>query len=219
MKVGTDGVLLGAWANVQDAARILDVGTGTGLIAIMMAQRTEAFIDAVEIDAEACSQALENVATCPWKERIKIHHDTFRNFADNTTILYDRVVSNPPYFRKSLKSPVKPRSLARHNENLNYESLLFYTARILKPEGRLAVIVPSDAYTHLANLAYLHGLFPLRLTRVRPKPEKDPSRCLVEFSRHRDQPCVTHELMIKGEEGYEFTGMYQSLTREYYLNF
>jgi tRNA1Val (adenine37-N6)-methyltransferase len=217
MKVGTDGVLLGAWVSVQNANSILDVGTGTGLIAIMCAQRSKASIDAVEIDNNAYGQAVENVYACPWKERIKIHHDSFQHFATKTASRYNMVVSNPPYFRHSLKPPAKSRSLARHDDNLNFESILFYTAQILAPEGRLAIIIPAKEIDHFTELAYFHDLHPQRQTLVRPHMGKDYSRCLAEYSRNKSQLCITNELIIKQENTVEYTNDFKTIVREFYL--
>jgi tRNA1Val (adenine37-N6)-methyltransferase len=219
MKVGTDGVLLGAWVKVINVGRILDIGTGTGLIAIMMAQRSTAFIDAVEIDENACKQAVENVAACPWKERIVIHHDSFQHFAANTTSQYDIIVSNPPYFSNSLKSPLQLRSLARHDDSLSNESLLRSSAHILAPEGYLYVIIPAYDINSFIALAGLHGLYPSQMIKIRPVPHKAYSRCLIEFSSYRNQICTEKELIIKQENSKEYTHEYKNLTRDYYLNF
>jgi tRNA1Val (adenine37-N6)-methyltransferase len=217
MKVGTDGVMLGAWTSMEGVSRALDVGTGTGLIAIMMAQRSVAFIDAVEIDENAFIQAQENRTACPWKERIRIHHDSFQHFAGITPFRYDIIVSNPPYFRHSLKSPSIYRSLARHDENLSFESLLFFSSRILTPGGRLALIVPANDITRITEMAFFHHLYPSRMLKVRPLPGRDYSRCLAEFTGNRNQVCVEKELIIKQPDPDEYTADYVALTREYYL--
>ena len=219
MKVGTDGVLLGAWINVQGAGRIVDVGTGSGLIAIMMAQRCDAVIDGVEIDADACSQARENATACPWNDRITLHHDSIQHYAGITDTQYQIVVANPPYFRNSLKPASTMRTQARHDTTLNYESLLHCASKLLAPEGRLAVIIPANAITGFTELAYFQGLFPVRQTLVRARPGKAYSRCLAEFSGNRDQPADNRELIIRGQDGKEFTDDYRMLTKAYYLNF
>lgn len=219
MKVGTDGVLLGAWANLNNALKILDVGTGTGLIAIMMAQRSDAMIDAVEIDENACNQAKENVNNSPWRDRIRVYHDTFQHFAEITSTRYDFVVSNPPYFRNSLKPPMKPRSYARHDEQLNNESLLFNAARILTPNGRLSVIVPAFETEHLITAAYFKGLFPLKLTMVSSVAGKAHTRCLAEFTFEKTGVTIKDTLVIREKGLQEYTVEYKALTKDYYLNF
>jgi tRNA1Val (adenine37-N6)-methyltransferase len=217
MKVGTDGVLLGAWAGVNSAARILDVGTGTGLIAIMLAQRSNAFIDAVEIDEKACIQATENVDACPWKERIAIHHQPFQHFAITAVNGFDLIVSNPPFFRNSLKPRGQTRTLARHDDTLNFESLLFYSSQLLSAAGRLAVIIPAKDMIHFTELAYFQDLHLQLQTLVRPHAGKDYSRCMAEFSRNRNQASLTSELCIKKNDSEEYSDEYRTLTREYYL--
>jgi tRNA1Val (adenine37-N6)-methyltransferase len=217
MKVGTDGVLLGAWANTEDAGRILDAGTGTGLIAIMMAQRSEALIDAVEIDEEAFIQARENAAACPWKDRIRVYHNSLQQFVKELPGPYDVIVSNPPYFRKSLKPPSAARSLARHDDRLSYESLLFCSAQALAKQGRLAVIIPAAEITRLTEIAYFHGLYPSQQVMIKPLPDKKPSRCLAEFTNDRNKPCVEAIMVIRNEKSSSYTETYKNLTKDYYL--
>lgn len=217
MKVGTDGVLLGAWVNVEGAGRILDAGSGTGLIAIMLAQRSEALIDAVEIDETAFAQARENIAACPWKERIRIHCDSLQHFMAGSPGPFDIVVSNPPYFRNSLKSPSEIRSLARHDERLGYESLLFCSAQLLSARGQLTVIIPAAESDRFKELAYFHGLFPSWLVMVRPSPDKNPVRCLVEFTKDRNRRCEEGSLIIRNKESDAYTEDYKKLTEKFYL--
>jgi tRNA1Val (adenine37-N6)-methyltransferase len=218
MKVGTDGVLLGAWVNAGIAGRILDVGTGTGLIAIMMAQRcSAAVIDAVEIDEKASLQAGENVAACPWRERIMVVHDSFQHFAQNAVARYDVVVCNPPFFRNALRSPIALRSVARHDTNLSYESLLFYTAKILANEGRLAVIIPAFELIRLTEQAFLQGLFVSKILRIKPLPEKPDTRCLVELLQDRYAQCAESSLTIRNNDLITYTVEYKSLTGDFYL--
>ena len=219
MKVGTDGVLLGAWVDTKGSGKIIDVGSGTGLIAIMVAQRSEAHIDAVEIEADAYKQATGNVEACPWNDRIEVYNYSFQYFASIINTRYDLVVSNPPYFRNSLKPSADNRSLARHDERLGYESLLRSSKFILAPQGRLAIIIPAKETERFTDLAYLEDLYPLRLTWVRPNPLKDYSRCLMEFARNKNQACSINEILIKHVDSESYTEDYIALTREYYLRF
>jgi len=219
MKVGTDGVLLGAWADVKDTGRILDVGAGSGLIALMLAQRSGANIDAVEIEVDAYKQAGENLLASPWNDRIKVFNDSFQHFSDTTANRYDLVISNPPYFRNSLKPPVNSRSLARHDERLGYESLLKGSKGILTSSGRLAIIIPAKETVRFTELAYFEDLYPRRITWVRANQSKNYSRCLMEFSTNRTQACITGEMTIKQENNEEYSDEYVVLTREYYLMF
>jgi len=216
MKVGTDGVLLGAWTRVENAARILDIGTGSGLIAIMLAQRSTAIIDAVEIDEQACIQARENFEACMWKDRITLYSGAVQDF-ENSGPQYDLIVSNPPFFRNSLRPPVSSRSVARHCDELSYEAMLIYASRLLSPDGRLSLILPAVERDHFTDLAFLYGLYPTRIQLVRPAPGKKHSRCLAEFGTRRYTPVVQDELTVLNEKGSGYSGDYLKLTGEYYL--
>lgn len=218
MKVGTDGVLLGAWANVEDALEILDIGTGTGLIAIMCAQRSHALIDAVEIDSKAAEQAEENRLLCPWKERITIFNDSFQHYVQSNRPKYDRIVTNPPYFRDSLKSPDKGRSLARHDDKLSYEVLFHYSALIIEPRGLISMIMPYRDNELTDRIAFFNGFYPARKSFVRPYEGKEFSRCLAEYAPYPSSTCFTDELIIK-KAGNEYTGSFRELTNDFYLNF
>ena len=139
MKVSTDGVLLGAWVEPGNASAILDIGTGTGLIGIMLAQKSGAKIDAVEIEPHAYRQAIENVLDCPWKERIMVTNSSFQDYSKHSSLKYDLIVTNPPFFSNSLKTPHDGRNLARHNDILPPEELLM----VMFPNSMvLAVLVP-----------------------------------------------------------------------------
>ncbi len=142
MKVGTDGVLLGAWVNIFNAKSVLDIGTGTGLIALMIAQRSTANILAVEIDADAVNQAIENVERSPWSGNIKVQHADFKTATFNTK--FDVIVSNPPYFSDSLLSPDTHRSTARHTSELTYHDLISRVSGILAFKGEFSLIIPAD---------------------------------------------------------------------------
>jgi tRNA1Val (adenine37-N6)-methyltransferase len=219
MKVGTDGVLLGSWVNLLGAQNILDVGTGTGLIALMCAQRSElASIDAVEIDTPASVQAAENFIKSPWKNRLTIINDSFQHFASNTHARYDVIISNPPFFRNSLKPPKPDRSVARHDERLNYSSLFHYSSPVLKQDGLISVITPAGDVELISDTAFFHGYYPQRRTMIIPIDGKPYSRCLSEFSRNPSQGCITNDLVIKKNKE-EFTDSYIDLTKEFYLKF
>ncbi len=142
MKVGTDGVLLGAWADCDNAKRILDIGTGTGLIALMMAQRSQAQIDAIEIDEHASEQAIENVNRSPWASRVNVINKSLQDYSKVENKAYDLIVSNPPYFQNSMFAPDKKRTDARHNSNLELEDLLKGAKKLLSNDGKLSIILP-----------------------------------------------------------------------------
>lgn len=218
MKVGTDGVLLGAWAGVEGVTRALDVGAGSGLIAIMLAQRTHALIDAVEIDQQACAQAMENVRACPWGDRIKIHHASFQDFAGNKEYGYDLIVSNPPFHKEDIK-PLHPgRRMARHSGALDYKTIIEHGAAMLNTPGKLDLILPANDEDSAMEQGTKAGLFCSRITRVIPASGKSPVRVLLEFC---NQPagCKEDRITIEKDNRNEFTPEYMTLTRDFYLKF
>jgi tRNA1Val (adenine37-N6)-methyltransferase len=215
MKVGTDGVLLGAWTEIKGTSSALDIGTGTGLIAIMLAQRSSASIEAVEIENGAYHQALENVAACSWHDRIHVCHSSFQDYCCISNKQFDLIVSNPPFFKDSLKAPQKDRSLARHNDMLPFASLARGVASLLLPEGRFAVILPYEESLLFTTEASFWNLYCVRKTVVTSKPEKKPNRVLMEFGRYRVDLRET-SLLIHVEDG-KYSEAYKELTGDFYL--
>jgi len=214
MKVGTDGVLLGAWTSVLQANRILDVGTGSGVIALMLAQRTlpHVHIDAIDLSGEDCGVAKENVAQSPWPEKVKIHHSTVQNFLNEP---YDLIVSNPPYFNNSFKPPTEKRMAARHTETLSQFDLLFHSKRLLSPSGRLSIILPETEAQHFIKLSSAHGWSCVRVCAFRSRVEKPVERLLLELSL---QPALAqHEELILYKSNEEWTDDEKELTSDFYL--
>jgi tRNA1Val (adenine37-N6)-methyltransferase len=217
MKVGTDGVLLGAWVDPHTAGSILDVGTGTGLIAIMLAQRSSALIHGVEIDESAFQQAKANARLCPWNARLNFSHDSFQCFARQTQYHYDLIVSNPPFFRNSLRPPALGRQLARHDDRLSYECLFFYASSLLTKTGRFSLIIPFEETENINRLALFNRFHLHKQTIVQAYPEKPPIRCLFEFSKGQvHQPLIT-EMAIRKRTGDDYSTDYKMLTGAYYL--
>jgi len=213
MKVGTDGVLLGAWVNTENPKRILDVGTGSGLIALMLAQRTNAKIDAIEIDISGYIQAVKNVAESTWPDRIKVINADFGSylFEDN----YDIIVSNPPFFRNSLKAPSKGRSLARHDETLTWKQLIDKSAGLLSPDGRFSVILPIEADGVFDAICWQYKLYLTRRCAVITTEGNDPKRLLLEFSFKRTMTEHTN-LTIETSE-HRRTTAFSNITSDFYL--
>ena len=181
MKVGTDGVLLGAWTDIRHAHRILDIGTGTGLIALMLAQRCpEASITAIDIDSEAVNQALENIQNSPWKERVEAYLQDIRTYQPQT--LFDTIVSNPPYFINSLKCPDNQRNTARHTDTLDMHALLYQASQLLTPDGHFSIVLPAEQTNELVEVAGRVGLYPSRHTAVITRPGLAPKRSLKRFT-------------------------------------
>lgn len=217
MKVGTDGVLLGAWVNVENSTRILDVGTGSGLLALMLAQRRQkATIDAIEIEENACRQACENAEDSAWRNRITVFHTSLQNFKPLEK--YDLIVSNPPFFSQSLQNPDLLRKTARHNDSLLPEELAQHAKRLLKENGRLAVIYPLHEAQLFCKAAQEIGFYIQRITHVIPSVGKNAKRLLVELQL---SPCelLENKLCIEKEMRHTYTDEYISLTKDFYLNF
>lgn len=216
MKVGTDGVLLGAWTSVCEAHRILDVGTGTGLVALMLAQRSgiDSFIVALEIDAMAAQQAEENASRSPWKDRIQVIRNDFKEFSSSEK--FDVIVSNPPYFVDSLACPNSKRNVARHNNSLTYRDLMQGVAGLLSEKGEFTIIVPADVSVLVKDTALADGLYAIRQLNVITKPGDKPKRVLITFSFSK-QEFVEQELLTELAR-HQYSEEYIALTKEYYLH-
>ncbi|MCQ2210366.1 MAG: methyltransferase [Paludibacteraceae bacterium] len=214
MKVGTDGVLLGAWADVSSAHSILDIGTGTGLIALMVAQRSGAFVTALEMDVEASKQALENVERSPWNEKIKVVNLSLQEY--DSLMKYDHIISNPPYFNQSLKSPKEGRTTARHTDTLSYDDLLKGVVRLLDEEGIFSVILPFSEKERFVTLAEQYNLYPARITEVLPTPISTPKRFMAEFSFQQVE-CQQKSLIIESAGRHQYSDDYKQLTEQFYL--
>jgi len=219
MKVGMDGVLLGAWADASGAERILDIGTGTGLIALMMAQKSNVTqIDAIEIDPEAFPEAFLNVQQSPWNGRIQIELSSFQEFTEQTDRKYDLIVSNPPFFTNGIKAPIENRAQARHSHSLPLNVLISGAARLLNENSRISLVLPIESLQEVEKLATLNVLFISRLCRVKPNPIKPEFRILIELT---NSECAIQEseLMIEFEKHHDYTPDYKELTQDFYLKF
>lgn len=219
MKVGTDGVLLGAWCPLPEKrSRILDVGTGSGLIALMLAQRCpDAEIDAIDIDEAAVKQAQANFAASPWSERLHAQRISLQEYQlSSINYQFDLILSNPPYFVDSLKNPDKQRQTARHTDSLSYRDLLRCSAQLLSENGRLALILPAEAETIIFAEAKRVGLFAERLTHVYSKSGKPLKRILVAFKKGAGGCCETNDFHIESETSSR-SEEYAKLTEEFYL--
>jgi len=213
MKVGTDGVLLGAWTNPGNAARILDVGSGSGLIALIMAQRGEAEVHGVEYDNEAFKQATENAAASPWSDRLHFFEADFNHYSNG---LYDLIVSNPPFFRESLKAPGKERNQARHTDTLSYESLVRKSAEMLSPDGRFTVILPAKSSEYFDDLCWQNKLYLSRRCEVISVEGLAPKRTLLEFSRNRS--TIVRTVLVLENSDHHRTKEFKALTADLYLD-
>ncbi|MGK9175911.1 tRNA1(Val) (adenine(37)-N6)-methyltransferase [Yokenella regensburgei] len=217
MKVGTDGILLGAWSPVSRAKRILDIGAGSGLISLMIAQRTaeNVVIDAIELEEDAASQARDNALASPWPSRLVVHHADVMTWAEGQTARYDLIVSNPPYYEQGVECATPQREQARYTTTLNHHSLLECAATLITEEGFFCVILPvdvSDAFTAKALSMGWH----LRLrTDVTEYEVRLPHRVMLAFSPAPGE-CFTDRLVIRGADQ-RYSDSYTALTQAFYL--
>lgn len=218
MKVGTDAVLLGAWVNTANAKNILDIGTGTGIIALMLAQKSEATIDAIDIDNNAFEQVSENINESKWQQRIHPHHISLQQYAQRSEKKYDLIVSNPPYFVDSSKALEEARTNARHTDQLPFSDLLNGVLRLLHLEGAFYVILPTKESQLFREMAETHELYLTKLTRVITRADKPEKRLLMKFEftqKTLEEDSITIEL----DERHSYTDQYKELTKDYYIAF
>lgn len=214
MKVGTDGVLLGCWTTVPAHGRVLDIGTGSGLIALMMAQRNETHIDAIDICANAIEQATYNFQQSPWAERLHAHLSSLQAWQNEEG--YDLIVSNPPYFQNSLKNPDKKREQARHTDTLSFAELMRHSARLLNEKGIFSIILPAETEQDICSLAQACGLNLVRIARVYSKESKPLRRVMLTWSK-KPQTLLTEETIVLEDATGGRSQQYQQLTKDFYL--
>lgn len=218
MKVGTDGVLLGAWADVEGAGRMLDIGTGTGVIAIMLAQRNErAEVHAVEIDEASYTQACENMMTSPWANRLYAHHDSIQHFAKKSSLRFDLIVSNPPFFSGGTLSNSQDKTSVRHTVKLPHGDLLSAVRTLLSPEGKFCLILPYLEGLRFREMATHYNLYCSKITEIKPKEEKPVERLLLQFVR-AVKKLEKNTLVIQNGGVNEWTEDFRGLVENFYLN-
>ena len=217
MKIGTDAVLLGAWANLEHHPNsVLDIGAGTGVIALMLAQRSnEETIDAIEIDENAYKQCVGNFENSPWSDRLFCYHASLEEFTDEIDYKYDLIISNPPFYSDTFKSENKQRDLARFNDALPFHHLVESVSKLLSDEGKFSVIIPFKEEENFIELASNINLFPNRITRVKGSPTSEIKRSLMEFSFNKNGLKI-NELIIEVER-HQYTQDYINLTEDFYL--
>lgn len=217
MKVGTDGVLLGAWASLaHHPLSILDIGAGTGIIALQMAQRSSAeIIDAIEVDEDAFEQCVANFEASPWADRLFCYHAGLDEFMEEIDEVYDLIVSNPPFYSEEVSSGDVSRDNARQNQALPFDELLKAVSVLLSEGGSFATIIPFKEEADFMELAKINGLFARRATYVKGNPNSKTKRVLLEFSFEEVFP-KNEELIIE-KERHEYTEEYIALTKDFYL--
>ena len=213
MKVGTDGVLLGAWA--QGGCRILDIGSGTGLISLMMAQRfPEAEVVGIDMDADACGQARENVMASPFRDRVEIVCCRLQDFGGAG--VFDAIVSNPPFFVDSLKNPDSKRTMARHTDSLPFRDLFAGVKRLLSDDGIFSAIVPVEVVEQFVAESCILGFYLIRKCGVKTVERKQPKRFMLSFAKHRISPYEEHVETMMDSQGNR-SEWYRKITEEFYL--
>lgn len=217
MKIGTDGVLLGAWSPVtQHPFSILDIGAGTGIISLMLAQRCHAeVIDALEIDDSAYEQCVANFENSPWGDRLFCYHASLLEFAEEIDDTYDLIVSNPPFYSENYKTNNDQRDLARFTDALPFEHLVVSVAKLLNENGLFSVIIPFSEETEFINLAKQVGLFPNTILHAKGNPESPIKRSLLTFT-FTEKPIEKNQLIIETER-HNYTEAYINLTKDFYL--
>lgn len=218
MKVGTDGVLLGAWTTIENKPfSILDIGTGTGIIALMLAQRSHAEqIDALEIDEDAYEQATDNFENSPWNDRLFCFHAGLDEFVEEPEDEYDLIVSNPPFYSEDYKSSNDQRDLARFQDAMPFEDLVEAADLLLSENGIFSVIIPFKEEENFVALANEYELYPIKITRVKGTPTSEIKRSLLAFSRNKTIPFPIDELIIETAR-HIYTPEYIELTKDFYL--
>ena len=216
-KVGTDSVLLGAAADVTGTRKILDIGSGTGVITIMMAQRSDAEIIAIEPDQSSYLQTCENVSRCKWNNRIKVEHTSLQDY-NPVNEKFDLIVTNPPYFSNSLKNPDITKSSTRHTDMLGSSDLLEGVVKLLEDEGRFHLVMPYVEGNIFIAEAHKYELFCYNILKIKPLPTAEIKRLILSFSRKRKK--ITEKfLTIEHGKRHEFTEDYINLTKDFYLKF
>ena len=217
MKIGTDGVLLGAWSPIgHQPFSILDIGAGTGVISLMLAQRSRAeVIDAIEIDDAAYEQCTENFENSIWNDRLFCYHASLEEFAEEIDEQYDLIVSNPPFYSEDYKSEDTQRDLARFNEAMPFDHLIYSTSKLLSAQGVFAVIIPFKEQDHFIEMAKHHRLFPKQIVTIKGQPKAETKRSLIAFSFEETTTEVT-SLVIETAR-HQYTKEDTDLTKDFYL--
>lgn len=217
MKIGTDGVLLGAWTPlINNPYNVLDIGAGTGILSLMLAQRSNAKqIDAIEIDEDAYEQCVENFEASPWSDKLFCFHAGLDEFVDEPEDEYDLIISNPPFYTDDYKSDNTSRDLARFEDALPFEELIEAAALLLSDNGIFSVIIPYKEEERFVSMCKELDLFPLKITRVKGTPTSEIKRSLLAFCRIEQTPLID-ELVIEISR-HKYTPEYIELTKEFYL--
>jgi tRNA1Val (adenine37-N6)-methyltransferase len=217
MKIGTDGVLLGAWTSVENNPQaILDIGAGTGILSLMMAQRSNAqTIEAIEIDDDAFEQCAENFENSPWADRLFCFHASLLEYIEAVNDTFDLIICNPPFYAEDYKTDNDARDLARFNDAMPFEHIIYAAVNLLSEDGVLAVVIPKKEESNLIELASMAGLYPKRILHVKGNPDAEIKRSLIEFT-FEEYDVKSSELIIETGR-HQYTKDYIELTKDFYL--
>ncbi|MEI6124242.1 MAG: methyltransferase [Bacteroidota bacterium] len=218
MKITTDAVLLGAFAEVTNAKQIIDIGSGSGIVALMMAQKSNASVDAIEIDAGAAEQAKNNFYKSKWANRLLLIHDSVQHYAATSTQVYDCIVCNPPYFHNQLKSNRQSKNTTKHDLTLNFMDLSCCVKKLLADAGRFWVIIPASEKQNFLNIFIASGLFCNQIFAISDKPKKKAARFVICLSKQIPSKTEMVDFVIKNSDN-SFSDEFIHLTKNFYLNF
>jgi tRNA1Val (adenine37-N6)-methyltransferase len=218
MKVGVDAVLLGAWANPTGASTILDIGTGTGLLSLMLAQKSNANITAIEIDEETFNRACDNIKVSRWNDRISLIQASFQVFVPKCVNKFDFIICNPPFFNSSLIAPDAKRTMARHDQSLSLDELFLGVNQLLDKSGQFVMIYPFDRKDDVLKVSNEKKLFASQMLEIKGNEKKIPNRIIFEFVKSPVK-CNISEIIVRNSETNDYTDDYKLLTKDYYLNF
>lgn len=218
MKVNSDGVLLGAWVDIDKAQNVLDIGTGTGVIALMSAQKNPAAqIVAIEIDEDSCIQAASNFKNSPWSDKLSLVSDQIQKYGKEADRKFDHIISNPPFFSGGTLSENQPKNIVRHTVKLSHGDLLLAIRRLLAPEGKVSIILPVIEGLRFMEIVERYRFHITRKTLMRPRAEKPAERILFEFSQENADSCIENEIIMYAGDSKDYTDQYKDLTQDFYL--
>ncbi|WKD85909.1 tRNA1(Val) (adenine(37)-N6)-methyltransferase [Polaribacter huanghezhanensis] len=220
MKVGTDAVLLGAWCSLEKFPNtILDIGAGTGIIALMLAQRSDAFtIDAIEVDENAYEQSVENFELSDWSDRLFCYHSSFEEFTremEDEEEKYDLIISNPPFYTDAFETENEARNKARFTSSLTFENLILGVSKILSKTGEFSVIIPFKEEENFIKIAQQNNLFPIRICHVKGTATSEIKRSLLCFAFGKKE--IQAAVLVIEKERHQYTEAYINLTKDFYL--
>ncbi len=216
MKVGTDAVLLGIWTDVSNVETALDIGTGSGILSLLLASRCEVTVDAVDIDRDSVQEAKKNFSNSPFKNQLHVYHDDFVHFASVNKKQYELIVSNPPFFVNDLPSEDKKKTLARHTQSLQYYELIKGTAQLLKTQGRFCLVLPYYESQNFVTIAKTVGLCLQKQMLIFPKFCKEPNRVNLQLG-FQHKKLNTEKFIIRNENN-SYTGQYVNMVKNYYIS-